>query len=465
MRRFVAYGPAFVVLLASLVVLFAAPALVRRVGYAHTAYTIELAGATLDEDDILERINKAVRAIAVKVEPSVVHIEARRDMGRFTEGSTGSGWVYDLDGHVVTNAHVVRDADTFLVHFFDGRVVEAERVGEDIYTDVAVLKVKASEGLFPARRATDREYFQGDRVYAFGSPFGFKFSMSQGIISGLGRHPDTAIEVGGYTNFIQTDAAVNPGNSGGPLIDVHGELIGMNVAIATGRDNDGTTEGQSSGISFAIPVATIDSVVPQLIRDGHVSRGYLGIRYNGQNVTRLDSGPYGVGVAVEDVVDGKPAAIAGLRVGDVIAEINGMRITSSDTLRSLIGTAAPGDTLRMRVWRAGAIEDVAVTLAEFPKRDLTVQSLNTIGIQLPESDEAPAVFARVGRFWPAWMDDFRSGQRILTVDDHRVRTTGDVIAALIDAGFLDGRPIPVEVIPESAGEEDPPLKLELQLAR
>src|SRR5262249_19153086 len=153
--------------------------------------------------------------------------------------------------------------------------VEAEQIrGElfaaDPYTDIAVVKVPESDDVFPARRATGLQPQQGDNVFVFGSPFGFKFSMSQGIISGLGRDPTAAAEFGGYTNYIQTDAAVNPGNSGGPLVDIKGRVIGMNVAIATARSSDGTTtdEGQSAGISFAIPLGTIESVVDQLITRG-----------------------------------------------------------------------------------------------------------------------------------------------------------------------------------------------------
>src|SRR5690606_11624250 len=138
--------------------------------------------------------------------------------------STGAGWVYDDIGHVITNAHVVQSAKRVSVEFFDGRVVRGQVIGMDPYTDIAVIRADPDATYFPARRATDRLPRTGEHVYAFGSPFGFKFSMSQGIISGLGREAAGSNVPGGYTNYIQTDAAVNPGNSGGPLVNTDGHV-------------------------------------------------------------------------------------------------------------------------------------------------------------------------------------------------------------------------------------------------
>src|SRR5205085_7634281 len=143
------------------------------------------------------------------------------------------------------NSHVVRGAKQIEVTFQDGRTSSAELVGQDPSTDIAVIQVKTDEGLFPVQRATALDLHQGERVYAFGSPFGFKFSMSEGIVSGLGRSAHTMLGGGGISNFIQTDAAVNPGNSGGPLVDIRGRVVGMNVAIATAQNTSGANEGQS----------------------------------------------------------------------------------------------------------------------------------------------------------------------------------------------------------------------------
>ncbi len=228
MRRFISFGPAFVVLLTISAVFVAVPAAVRRISAADTSARIVLAQRSLDDDDVLERINAATRNIANTVRPSIVHIEVSSDARRrWGARSTGSGWMFDAEGHIVTNAHVVRGAERIQVQFADGRIVESEQIkGQpflaDPYTDVAVFKIPEGPGLFPMRRASGIQPQQGDHVYAFGSPFGFKFSMTQGIISGLGRDPSSAMESGGFTNFIQTDAAVNPGNSGGPVVDIMG---------------------------------------------------------------------------------------------------------------------------------------------------------------------------------------------------------------------------------------------------
>ncbi|MCX5688810.1 MAG: trypsin-like peptidase domain-containing protein [Planctomycetota bacterium] len=269
MRRFLAFGPAFVVLLVAAVVMVIAPGAMRSIQSARTAAMVDVAQRQLDaSENILERVNQAVRNVSVAVAPSVVHIDVMGS-GKSPFGSSGSGWIFDKLGHIVTNAHVVGAADSRVqVQFFDGRVVEAQIVGADLDSDIAVLKVAQASGMMPARRASNQRLEQGDKVFAFGSPFGFKFSMSEGIVSGLGRTARTALGMTRISNFIQTDAAVNPGNSGGPLVNVRGNVVGMNVAIATASDSRGTSEGQSAGISFAIPLTTIESRVDQLIAGG-----------------------------------------------------------------------------------------------------------------------------------------------------------------------------------------------------
>ena len=187
----------------------------------------------------------------------------------------------------------------------------------------------------------------------------------------------------------------------------------MNVAIATGRENDGTTEGQSSGISFAIPIGTVESVVPQLIANGRVARGYLGISYDRYTLAPLDDGPYAVGVRVNDVIDDYPGDLAGLKTDDVITEINGQRITSTDILSSVIATTAPGQAIEMRVWRAGVIEDLKVVLTEFPQRDLVRQSLGEYGLVL-ESQDGDVVMRSTLRFGgTARRDGFRHGMGLV----------------------------------------------------
>jgi serine protease Do len=453
MRRFVAYGPAFVVLMTVVVVLLAGPAAVRRFDAARTDARIILAQRTLDDDDILERFNRASRAVAEGVRPSVVHIEVtptggvRRAGGR----ATGSGWVYDSAGHIITNAHVVRGAESISVQFADGRVVEAEEIGgspfiADPYTDIAVLKVPSKDpGLFAMKRATGLQPQQGDIVFTFGSPFGFKFSMTHGIVSGLGRDATAAVEYGGFTNFIQTDAAVNPGNSGGPLVDIKGRVIGMNVAIATGRESQGTTEGQSAGISFAIPLGTIESVVDQLISRGTVSRGYLGISWGGgDDRVTYNSVVHASGVRVARVMPDGPADKAGIRAGDLITNIGGQPVTGLEVLRSVVTNMHPGEEITIQGVRGDEARDFKVALGEFPQRDLArnaaAGSLLRYGLLLNESHDGPFV-RRVINGSAASDAGFKEGQSITSVGEKSVDSLEQLYLAAADQGILLGRPI------------------------
>jgi len=469
MRRFVAYGPASVVMLTALVVLLAAPAAVRRIHYATLDTRIQLARQVVDDDDLLERMNRAVRNIAISVQPSVVHIEARSRNG--FQGSTGSGWIYDGDGHVVTNAHVVRDSDRFFISFSDGRVVEASLVGLDPYTDIAVLRANATTGLFPVRRASGERLSQGDRVFAFGSPFGFKFSMSEGIVSGLGRNPDTAIELGGYTNFIQSDAAVNPGNSGGPLVDIRGRVVGMNVAIATGAESRGTQQGQYAGISFAIPVSTIDAVVPQLIGMGRVARGYLGVNYSPSNnlndedegLVPVEGSPFPVGLRIGSVVEGTPADEAGLKEGDVLVEIRGQRVVNADVLRSVVGSARPGDRIAVRVFRNGDILPLEIVLGEFPPRLLASQLLQSFGlVQIADTERGIVIGPCFGL---AARAGFRPGMRVVRVGKEPVARRDDMLDAMVDRGLLEGESVSVTVLTTDEEGEDVIQSLDVRLGR
>jgi S1-C subfamily serine protease len=464
MRRFVSYGPALVVLLTVIAVLVAGPAAVRKLNAAQTSARIVLAQRALDDDDILERLNKATRNVADTVRPSVVHIEVVPAEGRrFMARSTGTGWVYDNGGHIVTNAHVVKGASAISVQFSDGRVVAVEKVNgdqfvADPFTDIAVLKVADTDELFPARRATNLQPQQGDRVFVFGSPFGFKFSMSEGIVSGVGRDPTSAAEVGGYTNYIQTDAAVNPGNSGGPLVDIKGRVIGMNVAIATARSSDGTTadEGQSAGISFAIPLGTIESVVDQLIERGEVRRGFMGIQFVTREVPVTGvSGFHGTGVGVQRVTDGGPADMGGLRSGDVVVELNGQRVPEPEVLRSLVSSARPGQPMRVKVSREGKFEDLTVTLMERPPeeqaatdRSAAMDTLFRYGLsfgsrRILASPDRAAVIRMVVPESPAAAAGFEAGQTILQVGDQSTGTLSTMLSAMVEDGLLLGKLVTV----------------------
>ena len=453
MRRFVSYGPAIIVSLTILLALVLVPMTVREATYAATKARVTLAQQALQDDDILKRLDLAFTKIAEATGPSVVHIDVRGRSRR--SGATGAGWVFDDKGHIVTNAHVVNEASVVLVQFSDGRVEEAQIKGMDRSTDVAVLKVDSLSGLLPLPRASGIIPRQGQLVFAFGSPFGFKFSMSQGVISGLGRSPSGAVEFGGSTNFIQTDAAVNPGNSGGPLVDSSGRVIGMNVAIATGRDTDGTTEGQSAGISFAIPLSTVEYVAEQLIAGREPSRGFLGISLPRQMATVIEDALFtGTGVYVPEVVADGPAADAGIEVGDIIIRIDGERTPQVPVLQSVIASKRPGQVVDIELWREdedsdeGSIRSVSLRVGEMTARSRKAQTgrgaLERFGIRLENSEIGPAI-TTVLRGFEAARQDFEIGQIITRINSTSVATAEDVHVALADAGFLTGNEVAVTI--------------------
>jgi len=271
--------------------------------------------------------------------------------------------VYSKLGYVVTNSHVVRDADRIQVQLHTGITREATIVGYDQYTDIAVIKIDPVR-LFPAVRAQpaadgESNVRQGDLVFAFGSPFDFRFSMSSGIVSGIGRSVgvirDDQDRWVGYENFIQVDAAINPGNSGGPLTDARGHIIGMNTAIATGRGST-LDEGQFAGIGLAIPIEMIEPVVEQIIDTGSVKKGFLGVSVLDRESTVGDelalvgfSTTYGLTVGRVD--PDNPAYEAGLMFGDVITHVNGETVATLAQLEEATRGVENEDTAVLSIWR------------------------------------------------------------------------------------------------------------------
>ncbi len=402
MRGVQSYGPGVVVLVAAGAAFLIGPLAVKEFVHAQTTVDVVQASARLQTSgNILEQINAVQRDIAKVVEPSVVHVSTESTMKRRslpqTYISSGSGWVYDDLGHIVTNGHVVDGADRIQVQMNDGSLREATLVGLDLRTDVAVVKIAPGD-LHPAKRGNSDDVQQGDMCYAFGSPFDFRFSMSSGIVSGLGRTAGpTEID---YQNFIQVDAAINPGNSGGPLTDINGRVIGMNTAIATGRGNS-VGQGQFAGIGLAIPMSMIESVVSQLIDTGEVRKGYLGIAVDSVDnrdarfltipALRFAAEHFnGDGAVITEVEPNSPATVAGLQVGDVIVAIEGRRLTSSMQVPAVISSKRPGTEVILEVWRpdlstgSTSTKDVKVTLGELePSRravPMLVQTLNQLGI-------------------------------------------------------------------------------------
>ena len=491
MRRFSTYGPSLLVLVTAASVLLVGPKAIRSMQASHRIAVMQVAQQELDQDNILELLNRATRRIAEAVEPSVVYIESRSGGGF----SRGSGWVFDADGHIVTNAHVIKNAaDTggaIRVQFFDGRMRTAEIVGRDASTDIAVLRVDVDrDTLAPIRRATSVPIFQGERVFAFGSPFGLKFSMSDGIVSGLGREAG-GIMLGAYTNYIQTDAAINPGNSGGPLVDIKGRVIGMNAAIITSPDNNNPqtqqNTGVSGGISFAIPLDTIESVVEQLIDRKIVLKGYLGVTLEADMDRRAAErrGFTGDGVLVSNVQPNLPAARAGLKAYDIITEINGQKTPSLPVLRSLIGNRPPGQIIRLTVWRDGQTEDLDVALAAArfdPKaRTLVVvggdgdakkfetlvtaidAAFEDFGIEELQNDARGVLIKAVDQRSEAQRYGFTEGVRIIGVNGERVSDQGALYDLLGRSTMLSRpQPIPVTVLDRRGRQRQLMLPLQIE---
>jgi serine protease Do len=459
MRRFLSYGPAFVVLLAAGAVLIAAPAAIRRMATANTEVGMLVARRGLQNDDILERVNTAVRNVSTIVTPSVVHLEVEDPESRFrSRGSSGAGWIYDNLGHIITNAHVVSGATEVGVQLHDGQVLQGTVIGTDPAADIAVIRVQDASSLIPAQRATGERLQVGDRVFAFGSPFGFKFSMSEGIVSGLGRTARTAMGFSGISNYIQTDAAVNPGNSGGPLSDVRGKIVGMNVAIATAQEPRGNSDpnegigGQSAGISFAIPLRTIESRVEVMIKGEPVIGAFMGITTEFDQIVGESDG-----IRVSAVVADGPGDKAGLRAGDVVIEIDGQPVREWSIFRSIVSSRRPGDVVAMKYRRDDVVHETTVTLGSQPLQSQAALMgevlLRQIGLEVTASARGPMV-QRVLTSWPAGTAGLKPGQLIVSVDGESMRekTPEELVLLLRDKGLFRGRVVELQVmVPDEEG--------------
>jgi serine protease Do len=285
----------------------------------------------------------------------------------------GSGFVVSADGFIVTNAHVVENAEEITVRFSDKRELVAKVIGADMRSDVAVIKVDATN--LPVVKIGDTKKLRpGEWVIAIGSPFGFSNTVTAGIISATSRENLSGDPNLDAVPFIQTDVAVNPGNSGGPLLNMRGEVIGINSQIFS-------RTGSFAGISFAIPIDYAFNVAEQLMKTGKVTRGRIGVGI--QNVTKDLADSLGLGkaagAAVSNVEDGSPAAKAGLEVGDVIVKIDGRPVEGSADLSRTIRALKPGTKVNLSVWRGGKPRDLVVTVAEFKDEEAAKTSANAKG--------------------------------------------------------------------------------------
>jgi len=314
----------------------------------------------ISTDQLLDDYSRAVTRAVDVVAPSVVSVEvSRKDAprGRSDQpAGAGSGFVFASDGLILTNSHVVEGSNKVQVALPDGRDCEADVVGQDPDTDIAVLRITAPD-LVPVVFGDSRSLRAGQLVIAIGNPYGFHHTVTAGVVSALGR--SLRSRSGRLIDqVIQTDAALNPGNAGGPLVTSDGAVVGVNTAIIAG--------GQ--GLSFAVPISAVVAILPALLRDGRVRRGYLGIA--GQNVPllrrvtrfhRLDQASAVLIISLE--ADG-PAIAAGLRDGDLIVSFDGVRVENLDDLHRLLTEASIGTTARIAVLRGTGRLDLQVPVRE-----------------------------------------------------------------------------------------------------
>lgn len=415
-------------------------------------------------------LSEAFVAVAEEVTSAVVRIEARRPapeaFRQFFEEQNpgpmvggGSGFLVSSDGYILTNDHVVSESDQVLVYLTDGRYFDAEIVGTDPFTDVAVIKIEVGEGL-PSLSFGDSETVRvGEWVLAVGNPgFGaanrLDYTVTAGIVSARGRglqlldrelrgNPRTA-ELAPYAieDFIQTDAVINPGNSGGPMVDLQGRVIGINSAIAS-------ETGYYQGYGFAVPINLARRVMEDLVEYGHVRRALLGV--NIRNVTPEDAELYGlpsVSGALIQQISGQPAMEAGLEPEDVIVSVDGQPVAYPGQLQYRVSQYHPGDRVTVTVYRGGAPREITVRLGEAPINDLPeVVATNgpvaeeRIGISVepltPELAErygypqpGGIVITGIQRASPANRRGLVEGHKIVTINGAEISSSDDVRSAL-----------------------------------
>jgi len=343
--------------------------------------------------DILTRTNQAMAEVAAAVKPAVVNISSTRtirshpvqspffndpffrnffgnhfgnmDQPReHKQSGTGSGVIVDKGGYILTNNHVVSDTDEIKVKLSDKREFKGKIVGSDPKTDIAVIKIEASN--LPVLKIGDSDKLRvGETVIAVGNPFGLNQTVTSGIISATGR---ANVGIADYEDFIQTDAAINPGNSGGALVNVRGELVGINTAIFS-------TSGGYQGIGFAIPTNMAKTIMDTLVQKGKIIRGWLGVSI--QPVTRELAKQFGLsserGALVGDIVENGPAEKAGVQRGDVIIEFDGKEISDPALLRTAVANTVPGKEVTLKLLRDGKPIESKVIIAELTP-DLAKQS-------------------------------------------------------------------------------------------
>lgn len=403
-------------------------------------------------------LSNAFRAAAEHALPSLVQIrvvsrydlpEDHPDADDARSLGTGSGFVIDSAGHIITNNHVVANAERVIVTLADGRDWEADIVGADPNTDVAVIRVDPGRtgALEPAEIADSDALRIGDWVLALGNPLGLNFTVTTGIVSAKGRNINILQDSANrqLEDFIQTDAAINPGNSGGPLVDLYGRVIGVNTAIQS-------QNGVFAGASFAIPINLAHKVADDLIRYGVVRRPRLGVEI--QDVNSADAEVYRLpeiaGVEISSVTPGLPAELAGIERGDVVMSVNGAFVESVSNLQNRIARLQPGETVTLGIMRFGEPLEVRVELAQFqpvapaqPIEPSNDRGLLGINARILTPGEASArgfpggevvYIEAVDRFGPAWAVGVRPGSALLEINGQPIESLDDIEHVARDLG-------------------------------
>lgn len=352
----------------------------------------------------------------------------------FRRRGLGSGFVISEDGYVVTNNHVVDKAEDIQVILEDGKKYKADIVGKDAKTDIALLKIEPETGLQAVTLGNSDNLKIGDWVMAIGNPFGLGYTVTAGIVSAKGR----SLGLGAYDDFIQTDAPLNPGNSGGPLFNLNGEVVGVNTAIAA----------RGQGIGFSIPINMASHIINQLRESGNVTRGWLGVVI--QAITPEIAESIGLpdtnGALVADVSDDGPADKAGIKRGDVIINFNGENIRDFSDLTKMVALSDPGSQVELVVIRNGEEKEIELTLGELQDSKDKAQKLNSdkrLGMSVEEITPELAsrhnlevqkgvIITDVQRASDAWEAGFRPGDVILQVDKKQIDTLEDYNRAIED---------------------------------
>ena len=363
----------------------------------------------------------------------------------------GSGFIISPDGYILTNAHVVNNASKITVKLTDRREFEGKVIGADEKTDVAVIKISAKGDLPVVRLGDSNKLRPGQWVLAIGSPFNFENSVTAGVVSALAR--GNVGEAGNaYVPFIQTDVAVNPGNSGGPLFNLNGEVVGINSQIYS-------RSGGYEGISFAIPIDIANNVAGQLIKSGHVSRGRIGVTIQDVNAATAEN--LGLdrprGAAVASVEAGGPADKAGIEPLDIILSVNGTPVEASDQLPSMIAEIKPGQSVQLDVWRDKAMKKISVTVEELKEKssearfrrnnsngggeDSEAATVNRIGLTVRPLTAAEKSQAKtkgsiviVNTKGPAAEAGLRNGDIILSINRIKIDSVAQFETAVKNAG-------------------------------